>query len=303
MGPSRDAQEIGQHVERVLAEIGAFGDVAVQDKAEELVSTLVEFYGSALERIMELVHESGNPALLGAFGDDTLVGSLLVVHDLHPLSTEQRVTVALEKVRPYLGSHAGDVELLGVADDVVRLRLAGSCNGCPSSTVTVKLAIEKAIQDAAPEIVDIQVEGVVAEEPPTEFGPGGRRLLPVTTVNGTAPPPRQPAATESDWVEVSEAAQTPLGSLTKLRFGSMAMVLCNVAGNLYAYRDRCPACGSGLAAGTLDGSVLACPNCATRYDVTLAGRAMSDNHSHLDPLPLLTDQGRVRVALPMEVNA
>ncbi|HEX3780551.1 MAG TPA: NifU family protein [Pseudonocardiaceae bacterium] len=302
MGPSQDAQEIGQRVEQVLAEIGALGDAGMQDKVEELVSTLVEFYGSALERIMGLVHESGNEQLLGQLGDDTLVGSLLVVHDLHPLSTEQRVTVALEKVRPYLGSHAGDVELLGVADDVVKLRLAGSCNGCPSSTVTVKLAIEKAIQDAAPEIVDIQVEGVVAEQPPTEFGPGGRPLLPVTTLNGP-PEPRRPVATESDWVEVTEAQQAARGSLTKLRFGSMAMVLCNVAGNLYAYRDRCPACGSGLAAGSLTDKVLTCANCANRYDVTLAGRAMSDNNSHLDPLPLLTDQGRVRVALPVEVHA
>ncbi len=303
MGPSQDAQEIGQHVEQVLADIGALGDLAIQDKVEELVSTLVEFYGSALERIMELVHGSGSADLLTELGDDTLVGSLLVVHDLHPLSTEQRVTVALEKVRPYLGSHAGDVELLGVAEDVVQLRLAGSCNGCPSSTVTVKLAIEKAIQDAAPEIVDIQVEGVVAEEPRTEFGPGGRKLLPVTTVNGTPPQPRQPAATESDWVEVAEAEATAQGTLTKLRFGSVDMVLCNVAGGLYAYRDRCPNCGSGLAAGSLAGPVLACPNCAGRYDVTLAGRVLGAGGGHLDPLPLLTDAGRVRVALPLEVNA
>jgi nitrite reductase/ring-hydroxylating ferredoxin subunit len=167
----------------------------------------------------------------------------------------------------------------------------------------VKLAIEKAIQDAAPEIVDIQVEGVVAEEPRTEFGPGGRPLLPVTTLGSAPPEPRRPTATESDWIEVNEARQTARGSLTKLRFGSVAMVLCNVGGSLYAYRDRCPACGSGLAAGSLADKVLTCPSCANRYDVTLAGRAMSDNHSHLDPLPLLTDQGRVRVALPMEVHA
>jgi len=84
----------------------------------------------------------------------------LVVHDLHPLDLETRVARALERVRPYLGSHGGDVKLLGVEDGVVLLRLEGSCQGCPSSTVTMKLAIEKAIEEAAPEILRIEVEGV-----------------------------------------------------------------------------------------------------------------------------------------------
>ena len=172
-----DAQQIGQHVEQALIEIGRLGDESVRDRVEDLVATLVEFYGSALERVLELVHERGDAGLMSALGDDPLVGGVLVVHDLHPLSTEQRVRVALDKVRPYLGSHAGDVELVGVVDDVVQLRLKGTCDGCPSSTVTVKLAIEKAIQDLAPEIADIQVDGMVEE-----VGPGGRTLLPLTTI-------------------------------------------------------------------------------------------------------------------------
>ena len=62
-------------------------------------------------------------------------------------------------MRPYLGSHGGDVELLEVTDDgVVRLRLLGSCDGCPSSSVTLKLAVEDAIEAAAPEVTGIEVE-------------------------------------------------------------------------------------------------------------------------------------------------
>jgi Fe-S cluster biogenesis protein NfuA/nitrite reductase/ring-hydroxylating ferredoxin subunit len=240
---------------------------------------------------MELLHERGDTGLVHALGDDPLVGSVLVVHDLHPLSTEQRVRVALDKVRPYLGSHAGDVDLIGVADDVVQLRLAGSCNGCPSSTVTVKLAIEKAIQDVAPEIVDIQVEGVVDD---AEIGPGGHKLLSLTAVDAP-PPPR----VESDWIEVTTAA--PRDTITSIRLGNVNTLLCNVADHLYAYRDHCPTCGSVLAAGSLDGTVLTCPNCASHFDLTLAGRATGDDRHHLDPLPLLAESGHVRVALPVEV--
>ena len=70
----------------------------------------------------------------------------------------RRVEAALDSVRPYLGSHGGDVELLEVADDgVVRLRLLGSCNSCPSSSVTLELAVEDAIEAAAPEVASIEV--------------------------------------------------------------------------------------------------------------------------------------------------
>ncbi|HEY4452877.1 MAG TPA: NifU family protein [Pseudonocardiaceae bacterium] len=286
---AQDAHQIGQHVEQALTEIGALGDENVRQRVEDLVSTLVEFYGSALERVMELVHEGGDPGLIMALGDDALVGSVLVVHDLHPLSTEQRVRVALDKVRPYLGSHAGDVDLVGVVDDVVQLRLAGSCDGCPSSAVTVKLAIEKAIQDVAPEIVDIQVEGVVDE---AELGPGGRPLLPLTSVD--APP--QPRV-ESDWFEVTATA--PRDTITSVRLGEVPTLLCNVGDHLYAYRDHCPTCGSVLAAGSLEGTVLTCPNCASHFDVTRAGRGTGK--AHLDPLPLLTESGHIKVALPVEV--
>jgi Fe-S cluster biogenesis protein NfuA len=73
-----------------------------------------------------------------------------------------RVSQALEGVRPFLGQHGGDVELLSVADDRVRLRMLGSCHGCPSSSITLKMAVEKAILEAAPEIEGIDV---ATEEP------------------------------------------------------------------------------------------------------------------------------------------
>ena len=73
------------------------------------------------------------------------------MHGLHPDDVETRVARALDGVRPYLGSHGGDVELVGLTDDgVVRLRMLGSCDGCPSSSVTLTLAVETAIRDAAP---------------------------------------------------------------------------------------------------------------------------------------------------------
>src|SRR5947199_53827 len=56
-----------------------------------------------------------------------------------------------------------DVEQLASEDDVVRLALRGSCSGCPSSTATLKLAIEDAIHRAAPDVAAVVAEGAVAE--------------------------------------------------------------------------------------------------------------------------------------------
>ena len=98
--------------------------------------------------------------LIEQFGDDELVGSLLLLYGLHPVDLETRVRQALDKTRPYLRSHGGNVELAGVdPTGVVRLRLQGSCHGCPSSAMTLKLAIEKAIHEAAPDVAGIEVEG------------------------------------------------------------------------------------------------------------------------------------------------
>lgn len=175
-----DVGQVGARIEQLLGELANEADGAVVEKAEDLVHTLLEFYGAGLSRIVSVLKEAaGGERILGELAADDHVRGLLVLHDLHPKSTLERVTEALDKVRPYLGSHAGDVDLVGIdADGVLQLQLKGTCDGCPSSTVTAKYAIEKVVKEAAPEISGVVVEGVVPE--PT--GPGGRMLLPLEAI-------------------------------------------------------------------------------------------------------------------------
>lgn len=181
MAEVRNLREVGSRIERLLAELGADTDPSVQRRAEELVRLLVDFYGAALARVVELADES----LLERLADDDLVASLLIVHDLHPLPTLARVEAALERVRPYLGSHAGGVKLRGIDEQgVVHLALEGTCNGCQSSTQTVKLSIERAIEEAAPEVTGIDVQGIVPE--PRSAGAG---LLQIQPFRHEAPGP------------------------------------------------------------------------------------------------------------------
>lgn len=149
----------GDRIEQLLDELQATADPATWARAVELLRLVAELYGGGLARVVQLVNEH-DPGLIDALVEDELVASLLVVHGLHPESVAHRVEGALAQVRPLLAAHAGDVELLGVDDQagVVRLRLLGSCDGCPSSSVTLQLAVERAIVEAAPEIVRIDVD-------------------------------------------------------------------------------------------------------------------------------------------------
>jgi len=174
MADDQDLRTAGDRIETLLAELAGEGRW-VGARAEELVQLLLRLYGAGLDRILSAIDSeaAGNGAedsaadrIFARLVEDDLVASLLVLHGLHPLDLDRRIARALDRVRPYLGSHGGDVELLGVEggkEGVVRLRLLGSCKSCPSSSVTMRLAVERAIAEAAPEIVRIEVEGVVAE--------------------------------------------------------------------------------------------------------------------------------------------
>ena len=290
-----DARQVGARVEELLGILASEGGEETARAAEELVRLLLGLYGDGLSHIMAALRAEGpaGAVILDRLLEDPLVESLVLLHDLHPLDVDQRIQRALDQVRPYLGSHAGGVTYLGVTQEgVAQLRLEGSCDGCPSSTVTVQLAIKGAIEDAAPEVTEVVVEGVTAppaqpallqigQRPPDA---GGRDEVPAAgggdarwvTIPGLGPPSSRPV--------IAEAAGT-------------RVLLCSVRGTLYAYRDACAGCGMSLAEGTLTLGELACPGCQAQYDVRSAGRGLADPAVHLDPLPLLSDSQGVRVAV------
>ena len=161
MAEGDDAQAAGERVEALIAELRSQAGPQVAATAEELVSCLVELYGAGLATIIEVVGEN-RPELMDKLVADPLVESLLLVHDLHPLDTSARVRRAVEEVRPQLGSHAGDVEYLGL-DEAGVLRLRLEQRGC--SADTVRDLIEKAVAAAAPEAAGVDIELV---QPPAE---------------------------------------------------------------------------------------------------------------------------------------
>jgi Fe-S cluster biogenesis protein NfuA len=72
---------------------------------------------------------------------------------MNTISIKERVMKALERVRPYLQSDGGDIDLIDVTDDLtVKVKLTGACQGCPYSMQTLKAGVEQAIMKEVPEI-------------------------------------------------------------------------------------------------------------------------------------------------------
>jgi len=132
-----DPGAAGERIEQLL---DSFPTVS-RDRAEELVRVVVDLYGAGLERLLEIAHDAGklDEGLLDQLAADPLVASLLLVHDLHPQSFEERVA------RAVAGSGA---RLVDVSEGVVTLQ--GS--GCSTA------AVAEAIRVAAPEVVAIEVQ-------------------------------------------------------------------------------------------------------------------------------------------------
>jgi Fe-S cluster biogenesis protein NfuA len=159
MSEPQNLRATGDRIEQALEELHSTADPRTINLAEELLRLVSELYGAGFARAIELAQRHA-PGLIAAFVEDDLVSSLLLVQGLHPDSLDNRVEAALVSVRPFLAQHGGDVELLGIDDEhgAVKLRLLGSCDGCPSSASTLQGAVEVAIVEAAPEIVRIVVE-------------------------------------------------------------------------------------------------------------------------------------------------
>ncbi|WP_343599944.1 NifU family protein [Mycobacterium sp.] len=270
---------------QTLLDATAAGGVGARERAEQLVREVVDLYGAGLSRIVELADE---PSVIDRLAADDLVASLLLVHGLHPHDLRRRVADALDRVRPYLGSHGGDVHLLDIVGDSVQLQFSGSCKSCPSSAVTLELAVQDAIRAAAPEVSSIDVVAAHADSTATVIP--AEQLLTRVHANGSS----------ATWHPVPDLAELAPGEVGGFTVAGVSLLACRVGDQIYAYRDHCPACDGSLAGAGLHDAVLRCPRCQADFDVVHAGAGLGGADTHLDPVPLLSRDGVLSLAVPAE---
>ena len=271
-----EPEQLIARVQELTGRLEDLDDPACRRLAEELTAAVVQMYGAGLERIVELADAETRDEM----ANDSLVAGLLMIHDLYPVPIEERVVQALDTVRPYMESHGGDVELLGIENGIAKLRLQGSCKSCRASSSTLELAVRQALEEAAPDLEGMDVEGIVEEEEELEVT---GVPLPLIQMNGTP-----------SWHTLSIDVND---ELVATDVGGVALVVANVEGTLLAYRNRCADCGGALDGGALEAGALGCPTCGRSYFLPQAGRSMDDDHLQLQPVPLLREQEEIRVAL------
>ncbi len=270
--PTDGMNRQGRRIQEIVAQIEEMPNPAARALMHECMESVLGFYGEGIARMMELVKRSGIGGQK-AYGDllhDNVVRSLLLIHGLHPHDLPARLREALDKVRPYMESHGGNVELLSLENDFARLRLQGSCKTCPSSAVTLELAVRSALDEACPDLAGFEVEGAAEV---------ARQSYP-----------------QAEWIEIESARQLPDGAFLTHQTGGLPLFICRVQGSLYAYRDRCPACNVPLHLGALQSGMITCLE-GHRFSVPDAGRSPDDPALHLDPFPLIDEHDAIKVAL------
>ena len=274
-----------QRIDELVHQLEEISDPNIRSMARELVQLLMEMHGQGLERILDKIWQKGTfgSEMIDELGRDEIVGPLLLLYNLHPLDLQTRVLQALDKVRPYLKSHGGNVEFLDLDDDgVVRLKLEGSCHGCPSSSITMKLAIEEAIYQAAPDITNLLVEGVV-QSLPKGFVPLGKL---------------KPKSDAANWEEVGGLESLSAGQMKTMDVHGRSVLFCRLGDNMYAYGSTCPGCSNPLNdAYLVEPNSLVCRACSRQYDAVKAGRGVDQPDLHLEPVPLLHEHGHTKIAL------
>ncbi len=273
-----ESEQLIARVQELTGRLEDLDDPESRDLAEELTAAVVQMYGAGLERIVELADDTTRDGM----AKDDLVAGLLMIHDLYPIPIEERVAEALDTVRPYMESHGGNVELLGIEDGIARLRLEGSCKSCRASSSTLELAVRQALEEAAPDLDGMDVEGIVEEEEEPEIS---GIPLPIVQMNGNGAPSWHTLGIDgSDELVATDVEGVPL-------------VVANVDGTLLAYRNSCAGCGGTLDEGALEQGALGCPGCGRSYFLPQAGRSMDDDHLQLQPVPLLREEAAIKVAL------
>ena len=170
MGHGKDFREDLQKIGGLVQEIEEIADPALRASTKNLMQSIMDLHGAALEKALGIVAGAGEPGmnLITQLGHDPLVSSVLILYGLHPDDIQTRVVNAVDRMRPQLRKQGCEVEVLAVNDGAIRVRVETGSHSCGSTAKTVQASLEDAIYDAAPDLSSLVIEGL-EEKPASGF--------------------------------------------------------------------------------------------------------------------------------------
>jgi len=166
MDDQRDQQfhETLERIEQLVTEGEQVADPALRERQKDLVRSLLDLHATALARLVDIVARGGEPgqAIINGLAQDELVKPLLLLYGLHPLSLEERVRRAVDKIRPSLGVYGAAVEILSVVSDRVALHVEqnGNEQGHGASVEALRQALAEAVYEMAPDLAALEITGL-----------------------------------------------------------------------------------------------------------------------------------------------
>ncbi len=276
----------------LLESVEQHPDEQVRNHVRALVYTMLDLHHGALQRIVEIVSvQPDGEATLQELVRDELVQAVLMVHELLPYSLEERIENALETAREELKVYGAGVELVRVKNGVALLKLMGSASTANVSSTVLKGEIEQAVHAVAPDLLDIEYEDTIARLPDVK---------PVNLVQILSRKTTEKVSSKFMLMPVIRADQVPINELRIVEAGDINLLMCNVAGTIYAFQNSCAQNSLSLEKSLLEGGILTCPCHGHQYDVRQGGRCLTDASLRLESLTLKIQGNVVKVALPKE---
>ena len=285
---------VGQHLDDLVQEFEALPFPQVRESVFDLLQTVDALHRAGLGRLLEFVQDHDGGALLARAAEDPIVRALLTLYDFLPSDPRTEVESALATIRPYIHSHGGEVEVLDVVAGVVHLRLAGSCDGCPGSTVTLERGIETALREGFPGFAGISVH---EPAPAPARAPSMANFIPLTQISQRPTTASQPVSQRPVFIDVAPLQEVPPGTMKEFDVKGVRVLLANVAGEVYAVSGACPGSMAPLGLGTFTPPVVVCPWHNEAFDVRTGKRVDGLLKPNLEVLPIAVSGGVISLAV------
>lgn len=241
-------------LDRLLAELG-------DARLAEAVHGLVEFYGSAFDRILTILREEGRGEMIDRFMQDSLLETVLRGYGLIDVDLPEKVKQALEHIRPHLNRVGSDVLFVGVRDNVAELEAVGA-----ASLGEIQAMLRSALYQHVPELSAMKLGGVT---------------IPLEAKR---------------WIPVLHQYELKDGKCSNIKVFEDEILVCAVGQRVFAGPNLCPAAGAPLEGARIEQFTLVCPCHGYHYDLR-SGACAEQPVLKIEMLPVIVEDGLVRVGL------